>query len=95
MIQFFFSFLFRYYFIFRHKNISSQTLFSEYRCYLNSARIKIAECAMESRHWTYLYDGENPSYTTSKITIIYLFLLLSRNLNKLFYLLCFKNILFM
>lgn len=41
----------------------SQTLFSEYRCYLNNARSKIAECSMETRHWTYLYDGESPSHT--------------------------------
>lgn len=53
-------------FIFRHRNISSQTLFSEYRCYLNCARIKIAECATETKHWTYLYDGENPSHTNGK-----------------------------
>ncbi|XP_025425903.1 UPF0518 protein AGAP011705 isoform X2 [Sipha flava] len=49
--------------VFKHRNINSQTLYSEYRCYLNCARIKIAECAIETKHWTYLYDGENPSYT--------------------------------
>ncbi|XP_008184399.1 UPF0518 protein GJ17503 isoform X2 [Acyrthosiphon pisum] len=48
--------------VFKHKNVNSQTLFSEYRCYLNCARIKIAECAIETKHWTYLYDGENPSH---------------------------------
>ncbi|CAI6366055.1 unnamed protein product [Macrosiphum euphorbiae] len=48
--------------VFKHRNVNSQTLFSEYRCYLNCARIKIAECAIETKHWTYLYDGENPSH---------------------------------
>lgn len=51
---------------FRHRNISPQTLYSEYRCYLNCARIKITECAMETKHWTYLYDGEDPPYTIGK-----------------------------
>ncbi|XP_060866119.1 FHIP family protein AGAP011705 isoform X2 [Metopolophium dirhodum] len=48
--------------VFKHRNVNSQTLFSEYQCYLNCARIKIAECAIETKHWTYLYDGENPSH---------------------------------
>ncbi|XP_022170542.1 UPF0518 protein GG24907 isoform X1 [Myzus persicae] len=48
--------------VFKHRNVNSQTLFSEYRGYLNCARIKIAECAIETKHWTYLYDGENPSH---------------------------------
>lgn len=48
--------------VFKHRNVNSQTLYSEYRSYLNCARIKIAECAIETKHWTYLYDGENPSH---------------------------------
>ncbi|XP_026809677.1 UPF0518 protein AGAP011705 isoform X2 [Rhopalosiphum maidis] len=48
--------------VFKYRNVNSQTLYSEYRAYLNCARIKIAECAMETKHWTYLYDGENPSH---------------------------------
>ncbi|XP_025192379.1 UPF0518 protein GJ17503 isoform X2 [Melanaphis sacchari] len=49
--------------VFKYRSVNSQTLYSEYRGYLNFARIKIAECAMETKHWTYLYDGENPSHT--------------------------------
>lgn len=66
--------MFHIIFIFRYKNINSQTLYSEYRCYLNCARIKIAECAMETKHWTYLYDGEYPSHTISK-SLLYLFII--------------------
>ncbi|VVC44585.1 Retinoic acid induced 16-like protein,Armadillo-like helical [Cinara cedri] len=53
--------------VFKHRNLDSQTLYSEYRCYLNCARIKISECAIETKHWTYLYDGENPSHTIVEI----------------------------
>ncbi|KAL5239491.1 hypothetical protein ACI65C_006901 [Semiaphis heraclei] len=48
--------------VLKHRNVNSQTLYSEYRGYLNYARIKIAECAIETKYWTYLYDGENPSH---------------------------------
>ncbi|XP_015371085.1 PREDICTED: UPF0518 protein GF15501 isoform X4 [Diuraphis noxia] len=48
--------------VLKHRNVNYQTLYSEYRGYLNYARLKIAECAIETKHWTYLYDGENPSH---------------------------------
>ncbi|XP_050441511.1 FHIP family protein GJ17503 isoform X2 [Adelges cooleyi] len=53
--------------LFKYKNVSSEILFSEYRSYLNCARIRIAECARETSNWTYLYDGENPSHTIVEI----------------------------
>jgi len=65
---------FKFDYNFRYRNVNAQTLYSEYQGYLNYARIKIAECAMETKHWTYLYDGENPSHTIGNNISIYFFL---------------------
>jgi len=73
---------------FRHKNVSPQNLYSEYRCYLNYARIKITECAMETKHWTYLYDGEYPPHTIGKNRFINVFYSSWRLLIQLVTLIC-------